>query len=147
MKKILFALLVLPAMFFTACNDDDDNPAPLPIETIESYIEANYAGAVIQSIERDANNLVDVDILHDGIQKDVYFTIGGQWVYTDWDVSLGALPQAVKDAVATAFPNYTIDDADYVQSPAGDYYDIDIEKGNVEKVLKVALDGSTVEEM
>ncbi len=150
MKKILFALLLLPAVFFTACSDDDDKGGkPLPLEAINSYIEANYAGAVIQSMERDAKDLVDVDILHDGIRKDVYFSMGGQWIYTDWDVLKSALPQAVIDAVENAYPNYVFgnDDVDYVQTPAGDYYRIEIEKGNFEKHLKVALDGSSVEEI
>ena len=53
----------------------------------------------------------------------------------------------VKNAIATAYPDYVIDDVDYVETPAGDYYEVNIERGNFEKYLKVSLDGAVIEEL
>ncbi|MBQ8269749.1 MAG: PepSY-like domain-containing protein [Bacteroidaceae bacterium] len=152
MRKFFFVMLLLPALLFTACGGDDDknNSAVTGIllnDAILNYIQTNYEGAVIKSYELEPNGLIDVDIMHDAVSKDVYFMQNGQWVLTKWDVSLSALPAVVVDAVLLAYPEYVIDDADFVQSPSGNYYSINIEKGNFERNLRVALDGSSVDEV
>lgn len=152
MKKVLLAVLALPLAMLVACGGDDDNndgavAAVLLNDAIAGYIQTHYPGAVINSIEIEPGGLVDVDITHDATAKDVYFTTNGSWVLTKWDVNVSTLPVLVTDAVSVAYPDYLIDDADFVQSPSGNYYEINIEKGNFEKNLKVALDGSSVEEI
>ncbi len=151
MRRFFFAMLLLPALVFTACGGDDDKndgiiANMLLNDAILNYIQTNYEGAVIKGYELEPNGLVDVDIMHDAVAKDVYFMQNGQWVLTKWNISLSALPLVVTDAVLAAYPEYIIDDADFVQSPSGNYYSINVEKGNFEKDLRVALDGSSVEE-
>lgn len=152
MKRFVFAMLALPLAMLVACGGDDDNndgavAAVLLNDAIAGYVQTHYPGAVINSIEMEPGGLVDVDILHDATTKDVYFTTNGSWVLTKWDVNVSTLPALITDAVSSAYPDYVIDDADFVQSPSGNYYGINIERGNFEKNLKVALDGSSVEEI
>lgn len=148
MKKLFYLLLMLPALVFASCNDDDDNPPAIELSsTVTSFIETNYPGAVIAETEWTANGLIEVDVVQDGVRKDIYFTKNSEWVLTEWDVTGSSLPQSVKDAVASVYPEYLIDDVDYIQQPTGDSYKINIEKGNFEKDLKVSLDGSVIEEI
>lgn len=147
MKRVLYYLLLLPAIIFASCNDDDSSPAIELSNTVRSFIETKYPGAVITETEWAGNGLIEVDITHDAKRKEVYFTRTDEWVRTEWDVAPSALAQEVKNAIATAYPDYVIDDVDYVEAPAGDYYDVNIEKGNFEKYLKVSLDGAVIEEL
>lgn len=147
MKRVLYYLFLLPAIVFASCNDDDNPPAIELSNTVKSFIETKYPGAVITETERAGNGLIEVDITHDSKRKEVYFTSTDEWVRTEWDVASSSLSQEVKNAIATAYPDYVIDDVDYVEAPAGDYYDVNIERGNFEKYLKVSLDGTVIDEL
>ena len=148
MKKLFYFLLLLPAVVLASCNDDDDNPYKVNLsEGIKTYITTNYPGAIIKGSEWTANGLIEVDVVHDSKDKDVYFTKDEVWVRTDWDLPKTSLPQAAKENISVEYPKYSVDDVDYVQTPDGDYYKVEIEKGNIEKHLKVSLDGALVEEL
>lgn len=147
MKRILYFLFLLPALMFAACNDDDNSPAVVLSDTVKSFISTKYPGAVITDAERTPNGLIEVDVVHDSKKKDIYFTQNDEWVLTEWDVPVASLPQAAVDGINVQYPGYFIDDVDYVQAPAGDYYLVNVEKGIFEKDLKVSLDGTVIDEL
>ena len=113
-------------------------------DAVKSFIKDKYPGASVKDYGKNANGMLEVDIVHDGIEKDVYFDSKGNWVQTDWDVPVAKLPAAVSSAVATNFPDFRIDDAEYVERPEIVFYEIDLEKGGVEKVVYIAPDGSVI---
>ena len=148
MKKLLSIMFLLGSVAFVACDDDDDSPKYQLSENIKSYIAVNYPGAVITDYDKE-RNYIDVDIVVSdaagNVKKEVFFDAAEQWQRTEWDVRVAELPEAVVSAVSAQYPDYRIDDADQVQAPGEEYYEIEIEKGNKERYLKVALDGSSVE--
>ena len=146
MKKLLYSLLMLTVVAFTACNDDDDHPAVKLNEAEKVFIETKYPGAVITEVEKTHGGLVDVDIVHDSKQKDVYFKEGGDWLYTKWDILVADLPEVASNAVLTANPDFRIDEVDYVESPTGDFYEVEIKKpGSPDKYVNVTAEGVIVD--
>lgn len=140
MKK-LFSMLMLSVCFaFVACDSDDDKSISVN-QTIRSYIENKYPGAEIRRAEHSDRGLIEVEFLHDMLLKEAYFTSDNEWEYTEWDVALSNLPKAVSDAASEAYPDYRIDDADYYETSSGNYYKLDIEKGNYERRLIVTPEG------
>lgn len=112
-------------------------------DAMRAFIEEHYPGASI--IETDLEpNWMEVDIIHDRTAKEVRFTTTGEWISTSWDVRLTDVPQVVKDAAQAAYPGFRMDDADYVQTPAGDYYLIELEKGEQDVYVKVQADGTVL---
>ena len=108
---------------------------------IEKFIEENYPGARI--IEKDYDDgYIEVEIFHDGREKNIYFNGGEEWVWSEWDVRLQELPQAVSDAVSAQYPDYRIDDCEYMESPQGEWYRIEIERGDREIELRISPDGT-----
>lgn len=146
MKKFFYYLLLLPAIIFASCNDDDHHHVITLNKAVTDFIETKYPGAVITETELVANGLIEVDVVHDSKKKEIYFTTADEWVRTEWDVVPSTLSQEVLGSIATAYPDYRLDDVDYVQAPAGDYYEVNVEKGNFEKYLKVSLDGTIIGE-
>lgn len=63
---------------------------------------------------------MEVSIWDENKEKDVYFDSKKTWVGTSWDVRASELPQAVKQAVNARYPGFTIDDAEYVQTPVSE---------------------------
>ncbi len=139
MKKIL-SLTMLFVLAFTCISCDDDDKGISISEPIRSYINEHYPGAKILSAENN-DQLLEVDIYHDAVKKEVYFDNNDKWVVTKWDIAITALPEAVREAINTAYPGYRIDDAEYAQTQKGVYYSIDIESGEQEVHLFVTPDG------
>lgn len=125
--------------------DDDDNSGNyLPTDlssNIKKFISDKYPDARIVEIETEKNGMIEVDIVHQNMGKDVLFKADGSWVSTSWDVRVSELPQAAQSAVNAKYPNYRIDDVEYVETPDGDYYLVEVERGEAEVKVKVTAEG------
>lgn len=122
--------------------EDNDNdyeshlPQPTPAE-IEAFIKEKYPQSKIIELERE-NGRIEVDIIHDNKGKEVVFDANNQWLYTSWELRITELPQAVANVLNNPqYTGYRIDDADFVETPQGNYYLLELEKGNSEIKIKV----------
>ncbi len=125
--------------------DDDRNAgliqSSLP-EAISSYIDTNYAGAVIVDFEREGT-YYEVDIRYNGESKELLFDSSYAWVQTSTDCSR-SIPDDISTAVSASYPNYVIEDCEYVETAAGEtYYLVDLD--NYDNDLKVTTDGAITE--
>ena len=136
MKRFIIPLALMAILAFAAC----DNSGNIR-ETLRSKVESQYPGAVIMENDRDFNGMYEVEIYHNSQKKDVYYNYRLNWVYTKWDIPLSELPSAVAQNVTASYPNYYIKDASFVEAPGSTYYEVEIEKGNIEKELRVSPNG------
>lgn len=66
----------------------------------------------------------------------------GEWVCTQWDIRYGELPQDVAEAIAASqWASYYIDDIEFIQSPSGEYYLVELERGEREVTLRIDAQG------
>lgn len=130
-----------------AVNDDGDgnNESLLPdapadvLAAVTEFIEKNYPQARIVEVERE-NSRIEVDIIHEKLSKEVWLSTSCEWISTSWDVY--ALPVKVTDAIAASeYNGYRVDDAEYVETPAGNYYRIELEQGEKEVNVKINEEG------
>ncbi len=111
---------------------------------IADFITGKYPGSRINEYGYD-DGLLEVEIYHDSRKKDVYFNGSDAWVKTEWDVRDAELPAAVTDAIAASeWATYRIDDIEYVQTSAAEYYRIELESGDSEKELCMDAQGRIV---
>lgn len=123
-------------------SDDDDYSGSLTQTTTE-FIAKQYPGAHVVESEYE-NGYLEVEIRHDNREKTVRFNASNAWVDTRWDIRASELPQAVKDTIATSAASYVIDDVECIQTPAGDYYEVELEKGDREKTMHIKADGTVM---
>lgn len=120
-------------------NGSGDGSSNVPVEDdIQSFIDQKYPGAVI--LEKDYDHgYLEIDILHDGIEKEVKFNGQNQWISTEWEVR--QLPEAVKNAVIAE--GYTLDDDefDYVETADSAWYEVEVRKGRDELKLYISPAG------
>lgn len=114
------------------------------MNSVRDFINEHYANARIIEIDREQGN-IEVDIIHENRNKDVTFDTQGNWLSTSWDLFYNELPQAVSQAVQTAYPGYRLDDADYVETPAGSYYLVELENGGPDIYVRVTENGEILE--
>ena len=136
MKKILPILFIVLAALW-AC--DEENIAVN--DNIRDFIEQKYEGATILYAEKEFNGEIEVEIVHNNTKKEVRFNRNNNWICTTWDVTINQLTDAAKNSILAQFPEYRIDDVDYVEKPTGDYYKVEIEKGEWDKTVFVTAEG------
>lgn len=128
--------------------EDDDSihylPAAVP-EEVRQFVEQHYPGAMIVDAEVEDGQL-EVDILHDRIGKEAVFYLSGKWMFTSWEVALSALPAAVTQAIAQApeYAGFRPDEADFYETPAGEYYEVELERGESEISVRLTPQGEFV---
>lgn len=111
---------------------------------VTAVIKEKYPTATIVEIDVE-KGFTEVDIVDGNIAKEVLLDNSNKWTSTSWDVRPAALPEVIKNAItASQYSTYRIDDADYVETPAGDYYLIELESGKVEVKVKIDLKGQFV---
>lgn len=141
MKKIFAILAIALSFALISCDDDDYNPMDLNT-AITDFISANYAGSRIIDGEKEHGGVTKVDILHNNVKKEVYFNRNNEWLFTEWDVRRADVPQSVLNAIAsTDYALYIIDDVDFIQSPNGDYYHVELERGKHKVWLSITAIG------
>ena len=136
MKK-LFPILFISLFALLACEEENITVN----DTIRNFIEQKYQGARILTAEKEFNGDIDVDIIHDNIQKDVKFNSSNKWISTTWDIPISQLPDAARESVLSRYPEYIIDDVDYVEKTDGDHYKVEMEKGEWDKTIFVTAEG------
>lgn len=136
MRKLL-PILFISLFALLACEEEN-----IAINNdIRSFIEQKYEGARILYAEKEFNGEIDVEIIHDNKKKDVKFNRNNNWINTTWDVAINELPDAARESVLNRFPDYRIDDVDYIETPSGDRYKVEIEKGEWDKTVFVTANG------
>lgn len=113
---------------------------------VDTFIRENYSGATILEQEVD-NGYLEVEIRHDGREKSVFFNGAGAWVKTTWEVRRNELPAAVTQTVAASqYASWEFDGADFVQSPDGEWYEVELEQERPEQEVKlrVAANGTVL---
>lgn len=136
MKKLL-PILLISLVAFWAC---DEEYVALN-NNIQDFIEQRYDGARILYAEKDFNGETDVEIIHNNIKKEVKFNRKDKWISTTWDVSISELPDAAKESINIQYPEYRIEDVDYVEKPDGNCYKVEIERGEWDRTVFVTADG------
>lgn len=125
-------------------NDDEHRPTSIP-EALKTVINTRYPGAVILDMDTE-KGIIEIDIRHENISKEVHFNSQNEWLYTSWDVKRADVPAAVLNTITQNYANYTIDDIDYEERANGsNVYVFELEQGDKEIHVAVSTEGNIVE--
>lgn len=139
--KLYVIALVLGAIGMQSCDKNDDIPVSEISATIQAFIAEKYPNARI--VEADSQKgMTDVDIIDGIISKEVLFDSKDAWVSTSWDITPATLPVEITDSLKKSdYSTYVVDDADYFETPAGNYYLLELEEGKKEIHIKMDITG------
>lgn len=115
-------------------------------EAVVNAFNTRYPKALRTKWEREGQ-LYEAEFIMDNVQYEAYFQTNGTWVRTQSDVNLRTmtLPQAIQQYIATNHAGWTLDDADFIQTPTDEYYKIELEKrGSQDVTLLIRADGTLI---
>lgn len=123
-------------------NDFDDFVPNYTIPAaIKTYIETNYPGARIIELDNENGN-IEVDIIHENKGKEVLFSSTYVWISTHYDVIKSEVETTVTQAFeGSIYKDYYIDDIEMYETPSGNYYMYELEKGNTDINIKIDTTG------
>ena len=105
----------------------------------ETFIRENYPGATIQEWDFE-KGFLEVEILHEGIKKEIVFNGSEAWIRTSWEVRQNKLPATVISALEnSSYASWEFDGADYVQTPEGAWYEIELEEERSDREVTIAV--------
>ncbi len=124
--------------------DQDDYeqylPGPIP-SAVTEWIDSRYPGARIIEVENE-HGLIEADIIYNNKSMEVVFNSSYEWIDTHYDVTTGEVEETVLQALNTAYGDYLIDDIEKYETPEGNYYVFELEKGATEIDIKIDLEGN-----
>lgn len=146
MKRVLIAIAMAAAAALTllSCEKYDDGK---PSKDVRSEFNKMYPGARDVEWEPEFGNWVvsfETGKVPNVKEHEAWYDVSGNWLRTETDVRESDLPKAVRDALEAseyASPYLKIDDIDFVETPDGDFYQVDVEVAGVEISLDVTTDG------
>lgn len=112
---------------------------------IKSFITSAYPKALIVNIDKSATGY-EVDVLDDGVPKEVCFDLNEAWQKTEEDIIFEELPDGVKNAFNSGeYFFWKIDDI-VVRMLPGDvtHYVLDVEKDTMERTLVYDESGNLI---
>lgn len=143
MKNCLFTLLLLavPLTFVSCSDDDDDNKFNFVTEAVHNAFQNLYPQ--VQPYDWEIEGAyIKAEFYKDNLHSEAYFTPEGAWVRTETDFR-GTLPEPVTAYLTTNYSDYTVDEVDWVETPNGNYYEVELEKpGTPDVRVNVKEDGT-----
>ena len=130
-------------------DSDNDNSDELPIATLPAEItatmEAKYPGAYIMDIDHE-NGIIELDILYNGVAKEVQFNAANEWVMTvteitlDWDIP-AAVTVTLNSLLTGKYADYERSyGADFIETPTNTYYLFELEHKTSDNDFDLKID-------
>ncbi len=144
MKLKLYLLgLILAGFMLQSCDDDDDDRWITPPNAVQAAFQAKYPGVTVYDWEFEYG-LYKAEYRSDGKNYESWFEADGTWVRTESDY-YSPLPQPVQDYLTANYPDYRTEDVDWVETPTGNYFLIELERyGGADVYLRITEDGTVV---
>lgn len=144
MKLKLYLLgLIIAGFMIQSCDDDDDNYWLSPPDAVSRAFQEKYPGMTVYEWEMDYG-YYKAEYRSGNVNYEAWFTPEGEWVRTECDF-YGQLPQAVQDYITANYADYRMEDVDWVETPTGNYYLIELERNGSRDVhIRIAEDGTLV---
>ena len=112
-------------------------------DTVDEAIQRLCPGAIV--IEKDYDDgYLEVEIRHEGREKEMLFNGQNDWVLTRWDVAYRELSEAVLTAFRQSeYAQWELDDITYTQTPTGEWYVLEVEdyRTDTDRYLRITPGG------
>lgn len=112
-------------------------------DAVDEAIQRLCPGAIVVEKDHD-DGYLEVEIRHEGREKEMLFNGQNDWVLTRWDVAYRELPEAVLTTFRQSeYAQWELDDITYTQTPTGEWYVLEVEdyRTDTDRYLRITPGG------
>ena len=145
MKKILFFVASIMALFAVSCDKDYT-----PDASLRATFKQAYPDAVDVEWEREHHHIVvEFKLPSVSNECEAWFTKGGSWVLTTYKIAYSSLPDTVRNSFESEYGSMTpVDSVTHVQRSNGDdIYFLEIESIVNDELVDLYLDYNATGEL
>ena len=114
----------------------------------QKTLKEKYPAANSVKWEKETDGGWEAEFTINGNETSVEFDSKGTWKQTETEIETSDLPEAVLDAIKTKYAEYSVEEAEMVETADGEVvYEVDFKKGKTEMELLFASDGSVIKTM
>lgn len=135
-------LLGLCGLLFVSCDDDDDNVKVVD-EAVQITFQQLYPNTPVSAWEVEMG-LYKADFVLNNSHAEAWFKPDGTWVKTETDVLPADLPLEVKDFVSQNYPNFYVEEADWIDTPDRSFYELELDAPGANDVYVWLLPDGTL---
>jgi len=139
--KGLSKITPLMLVVLLACNTSAQNPP----EAVLKAFTAKFANAKEVEWEKEEDSEWEAEFEMDEEEYSANFSNSGEWLETEMEIETEDLPKEILEVLASEFPGYEIEEAETEKTPSGDFYELEIEKGEEEMEVKMDKSGKILE--
>lgn len=123
--KLYFIPVLIAAFVMASCSDETDDFGlnDVPAKVMETF-NAQYPHTMAHW-ERERGK-IKAEFAVDGQEAEAWYEDDGTWIGTETNFR-GSFPEPVQHHIRTHYAGYTVDDADWIDTPTLHYFDIDLE--------------------
>ncbi len=114
---------------------------------VQAAFKAKFPTVQKAKWDKEDENEWEAEFKTDGKEMSANFSSDGTWLETETELKAADLPQAVKDAIASQFAGYKMEEASMVQTAemaAG--YEVEMEKGETTIEVLFGADGTVIKQ-
>lgn len=140
MKEKLFSVVVAAGLLI-ACSNQKISSANVPSVVLNAVSEQYPAKEEVEW--KKLGNFYEAEIdLNDSVDVTVQVNEAGRVLMQKQDIATSELPDAVRSAVQSKYPDYTIDEVEKVEKAGVEYYQMELEaSGKKDVKLVFTADG------
>lgn len=123
--------------------DHEYLPELIP-NTVKEIVQKLYSGSTIFEIEREGS-VIEVDIVHGNIHKEVVLDLSNKWLYTKWEIRMSEVPELVARALkGSIYGSFKIDDIHMIENGDGVSYEFELEDGDRDVTVIFDVEGMII---
>ena len=143
MKYLLLFTMLTFGVLSTSCAQNK-KAAPA---TVQAAFKAKFPTVQKAKWDMEDENEWEAEFKMNGKEMSANFKNDGTWLETETEIETAALPQAIKDAIATQFDGYKMEEASLVETPEmAAAYEVELEKGETTIEALFSSDGSLIKQ-
>ena len=137
MKVLHVSIIGVCFASLMACAQNDNTPKQVLNSFSKKFPTA-------KSVKWDKENETEweAEFKLDGTKYSANFDTNGNWKETEHKLKLSEVPEQIKMALTSAFPNSKIEAAELSETSTGTVYEFDIEKGDTDMEIVIDTKGN-----
>jgi uncharacterized lipoprotein NlpE involved in copper resistance len=137
MKKAIIIALAVTGISIVACENKENEHEEVAPAVVQAAFQEIFPNISDVEWEMENENEWEAEFEMDGVEYSANFLADGTWKETEHEITASEFPVAVQNTLSTDFADYSVEEAEFAETPDGIAYEFELtsSNGNLEVVM------------